>query len=416
LWQCYTLENIDLSYNKLDRLPLELGKLYKLFVLRLDHNGEWALPPPEIAARGGRSAVVYLRENLPPPPVRTERDWISVDRSDRQGLHFSCVCYNVLAEQYANGVMYGYCPDWALTWEYRREAVLRELLDLDVDIMGLQEVQWDHYTDFFEPQLAHWGYKGVFKAKGRERSLSERERFRTDGCAIFFRSARWELMYREEVEYSDLAKSLIAGKYTASSQPSGFARLYSRDNIALWILLRSVETGQLILVVNTHMHWNPSFSDVKIMQSYLLLKGISSYLEKLKCPANMPIVILGDFNSTPDSGVYQFLTAGSLPSGHAEFLGHDYGISSSKKINHSLSLYSAYDVTCGEPSFTNFTADFTGVLDYIFFASPLLKVVGVLEPMRKDMLPGIVGLPHPQYPSDHLPIACEFVLSQNVNN
>lgn len=31
------------------------------------------------------------------------------------------MCYNVLCDKYATRQMYGYCPSWALTWEYRKK-------------------------------------------------------------------------------------------------------------------------------------------------------------------------------------------------------------------------------------------------------------------------------------------------------
>lgn len=31
------------------------------------------------------------------------------------------MCYNVLCDKYATRQMYGYCPSWALSWEYRKK-------------------------------------------------------------------------------------------------------------------------------------------------------------------------------------------------------------------------------------------------------------------------------------------------------
>lgn len=31
------------------------------------------------------------------------------------------MCYNVLCDKYATRNMYGYCPSWALNWEYRKK-------------------------------------------------------------------------------------------------------------------------------------------------------------------------------------------------------------------------------------------------------------------------------------------------------
>ena len=46
--------------------------------------------------------------------------------------------YNVLCDKYATRQMYGYCPTWALVWEYRKAALLKEILDSSADIISLQ--------------------------------------------------------------------------------------------------------------------------------------------------------------------------------------------------------------------------------------------------------------------------------------
>ena len=46
--------------------------------------------------------------------------------------------YNVLCDKYATRQMYGYCPTWALSWEYRRNILLKEIIDSSADIIALQ--------------------------------------------------------------------------------------------------------------------------------------------------------------------------------------------------------------------------------------------------------------------------------------
>jgi mRNA deadenylase 3'-5' endonuclease subunit Ccr4 len=51
---------------------------------------------------------------------------------------FTVFCYNILAEKYATPQMYGYTPSWALSWEYRKELILQEILAYSADIVCLQ--------------------------------------------------------------------------------------------------------------------------------------------------------------------------------------------------------------------------------------------------------------------------------------
>lgn len=63
---------------------------------------------------------------------------------------FTVLSYNILAETYATGEGYNYCPSWALSWTYRRQNLLREIVGYHADIICLQEVSpflvvWSEY-------------------------------------------------------------------------------------------------------------------------------------------------------------------------------------------------------------------------------------------------------------------------------
>jgi len=46
--------------------------------------------------------------------------------------------YNILCDKYATRHVYGYCPSWALKWDYRRRQILEELRSYSADIIALQ--------------------------------------------------------------------------------------------------------------------------------------------------------------------------------------------------------------------------------------------------------------------------------------
>lgn len=48
------------------------------------------------------------------------------------------MCYNVLCDKYATRQLYGYCPSWALNWEYRKKGIMEEITNCDADIISLQ--------------------------------------------------------------------------------------------------------------------------------------------------------------------------------------------------------------------------------------------------------------------------------------
>ena len=54
---------------------------------------------------------------------------------------FTVLSYNILSDSYAANDLYSYCPSWALSWAYRRQNLLREIVGYRADIVCLQEVQ-----------------------------------------------------------------------------------------------------------------------------------------------------------------------------------------------------------------------------------------------------------------------------------
>ncbi|KAG5555500.1 hypothetical protein RHGRI_006221 [Rhododendron griersonianum] len=69
---------------------------------------------------------------------------------------FTVLSYNILSDAYATSESYSYCPSWALSWPYRRQNLLREI------------VQSDHFEEFFGPELDKHGYQALFKRKTAE--------------------------------------------------------------------------------------------------------------------------------------------------------------------------------------------------------------------------------------------------------
>lgn len=89
------------------------------------------------------------------------------------------------------------CPGFALTWQYRKQNLLKELVGYRADILCLQEVQSNHYTEFLAPELQKHGYTAIYKKKTAE--LYTNSTFAIDGCATFFRRDRFSLVKKYEV-------------------------------------------------------------------------------------------------------------------------------------------------------------------------------------------------------------------------
>lgn len=83
--------------------------------------------------------------------------------------------------------------------------------------------------------------------------------------------------------------------------------------------LKPAQERQLILVANAHMHWDPEYSDVKLIQTMMFLSELKSIAERASGsavagspasdPSSIPIVLCADLNSLPDSGELPSLLA-----------------------------------------------------------------------------------------------------------
>ncbi len=51
---------------------------------------------------------------------------------------YTVMCYNVLCDKYCTRQLYGYCPSWALNWEYRKKGIIEEVRHYSADIITLQ--------------------------------------------------------------------------------------------------------------------------------------------------------------------------------------------------------------------------------------------------------------------------------------
>ena len=383
--------------------------------------------------KGGTEGFTTAR--VIPAPMPPRRNLVPVAHHDNpDGGKFTVLTYNVLADLYATSELYHYTPSWALSWNYRRQNILKEIVMHDADILCLQEVQSDHFEDFFQGELGKHGYTSVYKKKTTQ--VFSQGTYVIDGCAIFFKKDRFQLIKKYEVEFNKAALSLVESLGGSSQKKDALNRLM-KDNVALIVVLEALEANgqqapagkrQLLCVANTHIHANTELNDVKLWQVHTLLKG----LEKIAASAEIPMVVCGDFNSTPGSAAHNLLTGGRVDAAHPELATDPFGIlRPPSKLQHPLPLVSAYTALTkqpcleseaaerqrsrvdgagtGEPIFTNCTREFFGALDYIFYTDDTLAPLGLLElPAESDVRSKYCGLPNTQSSSDHIPLMAEF--------
>ncbi|KAF8149473.1 Endonuclease/exonuclease/phosphatase [Crassisporium funariophilum] len=500
------LELLDLSGNNLSTVPPELGMLTQLKELYLFDNHLTTIPPQfgtlhqlqtlgiegnplntdlknMVQKEGTQALISFLRDSCPvehPPPVRVWKDLITPPEremlaQDPNVETFSVLCYNILCEKYATERLYGYTPSWALAWSYRKELILTELMNYSADFLCLQEVDIAQFEDYFTVHLGKEGYDGVYWPKSRHKTMNETDRRQVDGCATFYKRDKYKLVEKQLVEFSAAAMQRQDFKKTDDM----FNRVLGKDHIAVICLFENLQTGTRFVVANAHIHWDPAYSDVKMVQVALLLEEVEkiadhfakyppmppptpaattdsssdpigtngngngngnnsedsegadesgsssnspehAHQQRQPAPSyrappvysdgtKIPLIVCGDFNSNPESGLYDLLSTGSVPPTHPDFLSHTYGRYTSEGIRHRLGLKSAYNSPgAGDLHSTNYTPSFQGVIDYIWYSTANVGVNSVLGEVDRGYLEKVVGFPNAHFPSDHIVLMSEF--------
>uniref|UniRef100_A0A8C5ECA1 Angel homolog 2 n=1 Tax=Gouania willdenowi TaxID=441366 RepID=A0A8C5ECA1_GOUWI len=222
--------------------------------------------------------------------------------------------YNILSQQLLeeNLYLYRHAPPHVLRWELRLHNLIREITQLHADIVCLQEVQHDHYESHIKAALHTLGYHCEYK---------KRTGSKPDGCVVAFRTCRFSLVSSNPVEFFRPGDALL-----------------DRDNVGLVVLLRPLGTDWSLCVANTHLLYNPRRGDVKLAQLAVLLAEVAR-MSRLPDGSATPVLLCGDFNSTPWSPLYHFLTNGRL-----DCRGLTIGAvhKHTPVISHTLRLWSSY--------------------------------------------------------------------------
>ncbi|KAL1958202.1 hypothetical protein VTO42DRAFT_5058 [Malbranchea cinnamomea] len=440
------LKKLLLFDNNLQTLPYELGYLYQLDILGIEGNPLTDVLKSRIMQDGTKALIKYLKEEMPVHLPPSERDWVVLDESRKNTANgasdkFTALTYNTLCDRYATSQQYGYTPSRALNWDYRRDLLLNEIRGHDADIVCLQEVDQGSFNDFFREQLAYNGYKGVYWPKGRAQGMSEEEARVVDGCATFFKDNKFILLEKNMIHFGQTA----VRRPDAKGQDDIYNRLWQKDNIAVVVFLENRLSGERLIVVNAHTCWEPAFKDVKLIQAAIMMEEVTKLAEQyVKVPpcadksafrysepedgsdgqgsstpiepapsveytsaSQIPILVCGDFNSTPGSAVYNLFAHGRMEEEHPDLEKRLYGDLSRKGMSHPFTLKSSYSAI-GELPFTNYTPNFIDVIDYIWYSSNNLQVTGLLGEVDREYLQKVPGFPNYHFPSDHIALMAEF--------
>jgi len=249
-------------------------------------------PPPFYQNQMSRPPPQQSFRQRPRSKPSDYREWEYAKTPPSPGSEkFVVLSYNILADYLANDhwrSLYFHIPRNMLSWGWRKSKLVFELSLWSADIMCLQEV--DKFQDL-EEEMKHRGYSAIWKMRTGNA---------VDGCAIFWRSNRFKLVHEESIQFNQLGL---------------------RDNVAQICVLETLLTSHTkenetpppessagshrVVICNIHVLFNPKRGDFKLGQVRTLLDKAHA-VSKLWDDA--PIVLCGDFNCTPKSPLYNFIS------------------------------------------------------------------------------------------------------------
>ena len=198
--------------------------------------------------------------------------------------------YNVLADQLMkwHPELYSSIPENLLDWEFRWSRIKQEVQHYNPDILCLQEVQADHFSTHFAPDLFRFGLAGIYKQRTGDKC---------DGCAIFYNASKFQLLDHLVVEYFQPNVSVL-----------------DRDNVAILAKFKPKDSDNAFVVATTHLLFNQKRTDIKLAQLALLFAELDRFAvsEDRRHPY-LPIIVTGDFNMPPSNPIIdEFVLNGGI--------------------------------------------------------------------------------------------------------
>lgn len=260
-----------------------------------------------------------------------------------------------------------------MEWERRKLQIIKEILIYDCDVICLQEV--DHF-EFTAPLLEAAGYGALFLPKPDSPALYVTDSRGPDGCAMFYKRSRLELLKSELLVLEDALRSGFTNQVAILCS---FGLQCPRE-----------AESRRVSVATTHLKAKSGFEKVRHGQGLWLLQKLQDLVKE------EPLVVTGDFNAEVNEPVYQ------------AFTNSDLGLKS---------CYTTLTPAGEEPSYTTWKfrgngtriKEYKRCIDYIWYTEDKVRVMAMTNIPSGDDL-GAGRLPSLTYPSDHLSLAAEFVL------
>ncbi|KAI7690163.1 hypothetical protein SSS_04949 [Sarcoptes scabiei] len=365
---------------------------------------------PRFKSKVGISREIYSPRVVIQGPINCpfENDFHYIKSLVMEIEEFRLVSYNLLANAYADSdysrdVLYSYCNNLYLHYEYRQNLIIKQLCGYESDIYFLQEIDTDFYRKALHPVFSLQNYRTFYSSKPK---ISE-------GLCILINRAKFDIIQQEVNIYSDLLENFDQLDWLKNEIQNQNAKLWQRlinlQNIFQIMILRSKSTQskRILIVCNLHLYSKDDADHIRLIQTYITVLYLEHFIDIIRKKEKfsgykISSIISGDFNSTPEFSVVKFLQTKQVGPNDEDLLSNAEESLANVSFKHNLNLKSA----CGFPNYTNYAENFFGCLDYIFYDFDSLEVIQTVPMIDHKEVIREKALPNEKIPSDHLPLIC----------
>lgn len=171
-------------------------------------------------------------------------------------------------------------PDGVNVWVNRRDLFVRTVRDADPDVFGTQELHKEQ-GDYVVAKLPHYAWFG----EGRRGGDGD------EHMGVFYRTDRLKVLESGNFWLSD-----------TPDVPGSISWGHPFPRMVTWALFERKADGRRFYFFDTHLPYRDGDEAARTKGA----KEILAHIEAL--PKNVPVVLVGDFNTTPASRAHALLT------------------------------------------------------------------------------------------------------------
>ncbi|KAI9090282.1 Endonuclease/exonuclease/phosphatase [Phlyctochytrium arcticum] len=262
-----------------------------------------APPPPPRRLLPVPSCDAPVPRNAPFDPTKQP--------DDKATRRLTIMSYNILAQCLCRRELYQYCDKNDLKGKTRFPLIIEELTKtIRPDVACLQEV--DCFSDVLEPALQDAGYDSEYLQKNSEKGTGH-------GLCIIWKRDLFRKHAYVPLHYDD---SPLTHPTPKTPVTNNIAQMIALEFISSSADTQSPRTSRIpgLIITNTHLYWRPIAQYERLRQAYVLLQEAVKFRAQLETNSQeqskdvlgWPLFLAGDWNSTPQTGMYRILTNQSM--------------------------------------------------------------------------------------------------------